>query len=263
MSDATPLDTAHARMQSAADDDAARLGFYARLAEAELFVLLEREAEGASISPRVFPVEGARYVLVFDREERLAEFVGAVAPFAALSGRRLAKMLAGHALGLGLNLGVAPSSILIPPTAVDWLAETVSHGPEAHVARPHEFLPPAGLPEALLSALDAKLAQAAGLAKSACLAEVHYEGGGRGHMLAFIDALPEAESALTQAVGEALTFSGIEAGALDVAFLAAGDPAFARLASVSLRFDLPKPAQVRQSKPIPPGSDPEHPPILR
>ena len=40
MSVETPLDRAHAKMQSASDQDAARLGFYERLADAELFLLL-------------------------------------------------------------------------------------------------------------------------------------------------------------------------------------------------------------------------------
>ena len=82
-------------------------------------------------------------------------------------------------------------------------------------------------------------------------------------MLAFVDAAPGAEGALAQAVGEALTFSGIEAGALDVAFFDASDPVAPRLARVGLRFDLPALARPERAEPSAPGMDPDKPPKLR
>ena len=160
-----------------------------------------------------------------------------------------------------MNLGVAPSAILIPPQAVDWLADTLAQAPAEVEARPTELTPPAGLPERLLESLDAKLAIAAGLAHSAYLAGVTYEQGQRAHLLAFIDPVPGAEPSLARAANEALTFSGIEAGAIDVGFFAANDPMAARLARVGLRFDLPTP-QVAAA-PGAPGMDPERPPKLR
>lgn len=259
----TPLDRAHMAMEAAPTDDATRLGFYERLADSELFLLLETEAEGAEIHPAVFELEEIACVLAFDREERLAEFTTGPAPFVALSGRSLAEMLAGQDLGLGVNLGVAQSSILLPAEAVAWLHETLSHGPEEVEARPLEVLPPSGLPDSLVTAIDQKLATAAGLAKFAYLARVQYSGGWTGHMLAFIDPVPGAEVALAQAGNEALLFSGIEAGQMDISFFDASDPMAARLARVGLRFDLPEaPKSAPQDRPAP-GSNPEKPPILR
>ena len=262
MTDTTPLDTAHAAMEAAPGDDAARLRFFERLADGELFLLLAEEAQGDQITPELFETEEGRFVLVFDREERLAAFVGRIAPYAALSGRAVTRMLAGQGIGLGLNLEVAPSSVLIPAEAVDWLAETLAQAPGEEERHLDTLTPPHGLPEALLSALDAKLAAARGLAVSAYLVAVTYRGGGQGHLLGVIDARPGAEAALAAAVNEALTFSGIEAGALDVAFFAASDPVAARLAKVGLRFDLPQPGAA-ETKRRAPGSDPDRPPILR
>lgn len=252
----TPLDAAQAEMESS---DAARLQFYERLADAELFLLLESEAQGDQITPRLFPVEDATLVLAFDREDRLAEFAGA-APYAALSGRALAKMLAAEGLGLGLNLDVSPSAIVLPPDALGWLDTTLGNAPDDVEAKPQELLPPTGLPERLITGLDTKLAITAGLARKAYLCAVRYEGGARSHMLAFLDPLPGAEPALAQAVNEALVFSGIEAGTLDVAFFAATDPMAARLAKTGLRFDLPDPPEPHT--PQAPGMDPANPPKL-
>ncbi len=260
----TALDDAHAAMEAAPDDDAARLAFHDRLASAELYLLLEREPEAAGrLDPRPFETSQGTFVLAFDRVERLAAFAEGEAPYAALSGRVLAAMLAGRGLGLALNPGVAPSSHLMAADAVAWLAETLSDAPDELEAVPRELSPPGGLPERLLTALDAKLASARGLARMAYLAQVTWETGARGHLLAFIDATRGAEGALARAVREALVFSGLEAGALDVAFFAASQPISARLARVGLRFDLPKFEAAVAPDPAGPGMDPDRPPRLR
>lgn len=256
----TPLDQAHAAMDAAPEDDTARLRFYERMGDSEMFVLLEAEPDGDQISPQVFEVEGASYILAFDREQRLAEFAEGTAPYVGLSGRALAQMLSGQGLGLGVNLGVAPSSILLPPTAVDWLHETLSHAPSEAAETPTEISPPKGLPDSLVTAIDMKLATAAGLAQCAYLAGVRYASGQRSHILAFVGAEPGAQTALARAANEALVFSGIEAGALDVAFFDASHAIVGALEAQALRFDLPQPIQPTD-RPAP-GSDPSKPPKL-
>ena len=61
--------------------------------------------------------------------------------------------------GFGFAAEVAPSSILIPAPAVDWLSDTLGDGPSEVEQRITELLPPAGVPEVLLTALDTKLAE--------------------------------------------------------------------------------------------------------
>lgn len=257
----TSLDRASAEMTAAPQDDAARLRFYGRLAESELFVLLEAEPSGDALSPQVLAVEDGRFVLAFDTEERLAQTGGRGAPYAALSGRALAAMLAGQGLGLGLNLSGSGAAALLPAEAMNWLAEIVARRPETTAERPVAVRAPDRLPETFLAALDGKLAAAAGLARAALLASVSYSGGRDGHLLAFLDTAAGAEAALTETAGEALVFSGLEAGTVDVAFLESGDPVARRLGRVALRFDLPAPEA--PPAPIAPGSDRDKPPRLR
>ena len=257
----TLLDAAHAAVSANPEDDRARLRFYERLADGEMFLLLEREAAGEVIDPKVFDLESGPVVLVFDREERLAEFSGAIAPYAALPGRVIAAMLKGQGIGLGVNLGVAPSEMLLPAEAMDWLAEALEDGPEEVEAAPREFLPPA-VPEAVVAALDAKLARAAGLALAAVLCGAVYGEGRRGHLLAVLDAAEAAEAALARALREAVVFSGVEAGDLDVVFLEAGSAVAQAMARVGLRFDLAVP-EAAPVAPVAPGMDPSRPPKLR
>ncbi len=262
MTEETEIDRAHAAMAANEEDDIARLRFYERLAETELFMLLEDEAAGDQVTPALFEVEDQSFVLIFDREARMSEFYGKdIAPYAALSGRAMAQMLEGQRMGMALNMGVAPSAMLVPAEAVDWLAQTLGGQAQEVEGQIIELTAPVGLPEVLLEALDRKLATAAGLAVEAYLCGVTYDGGGRGHMLAFVGTIEGAEDALTAAVNEALVFSGIDAGMLDVAHLEGDDPVSERIAKVGLRFDLPSP-QMPSQPGANPGMDPSKPPKL-
>ncbi|MEP5758574.1 MAG: SseB family protein [Litoreibacter sp.] len=254
----TQIDDAHALMEQS---DEARLRYFETVASSELFLLLEGEAEGESINPQLFNVEGAQVALAFDTPERLAEFTGQVSPYAAMSGRVLVSLLEGEELSLGLNLEVASSATLLGPDAIKWLHETLGHAPVEVEARPEEFMPPGDISETLITSLDAKLASAANLAKLAYLAGVRYDNGVQSHLLAVINPVAGAEDALAKAINEALVFSGVEAGAIDVAFFDAADPMAAKLARVGLRFDLPE--HEAPHAPSTPGSNPDKPPILR
>jgi hypothetical protein len=256
----TQIDRAHAAMAADEDDDPARLRFFERVADAELFVLLASEANNACPQPEIFRLEGGDVALAFDREDRLTDFVGRAAPYAGLSGRGLVAMLVGQEVGLGLNLG-APSQILLPSDALTWLAGVLAESPVQAEGRVQDVAPPAVLSAAVVEALSVKLVAAEGLARQAYLADVTYEGGHRGHLLAVTGAVPGAEQALSGAVSEALIFSGVDAGQIDVVFLADTDPLTARLARVGLRFDIPKPQRPETRRA--PGSDPDTPPRLR
>lgn len=262
MADLTPLDKAHAAMEAAGEDERSRLKFFEQFAASELFLLLQEEAGDENVTPEIFEVEGVSFVLVFDLEERLVEFTGQEAAYIAVSGRALADMLASEGFGLGLNLEVAPSSMLLPPEALAWLNEMLAEGPGEVEAQIQEVFPPIGLPEEVLTGLDKRLAGAEGLAELAYLVAVTYDSGAQGHLLGIIDAVPGTEPALARMVAEVMQFSGLEAAALDVGFFRASDAVAAKLAKVGLRFDLPKPEVPDQAPGAAPGMDPDKPPRL-
>lgn len=259
----TPLDHAHAAMEANPDDDAARLRFYERMADVELFLALEAEPDGDKISPILFDVEGGRFALVFDTEARLTEFTERATPFVALSGRNVVDMLVGQNIGLAVNPSVAPSSLLLPPDALAWLSGTLGRSLAEEQGTPIGVHAPANVPEVLITAIDAKLSTMAGMARAAYLAEFEYKERGRNHVLAFIDAFDPAKPAMATAISEALTFSGLEAASLDVVFLNASDPICGPMARVALRFDLPELDQALAHAPSAPGMDPDTPPKLR
>lgn len=259
----TELDRAQAAM--ADGSEAAARQFYRVLADATVLLLLDHEPTGERINPRVFDLADGPVVLAFDTDERLAGFADGPLPYAALPGRIIAQHLAGQGVSLGLNLGTgAASEVMLPPEALTWLAEMLDTNAVVLQATPEAFYPPRGLPAGLADALTFTLNGAAGLALAALLVQVRYSNGQRGHMLAVIDAAEPAQAPLARALAEALRFSGVDAGELDVTFLASSDAIVARIALAADVFAVP-PVETTPDRPerTPPGSNPDQPPNLR
>ncbi len=227
----TVLDAAYAALLAGGEAEA--MAFYRSLADAELFVLLEAEAKGEALTPRVYDLESGPVLLVFDIEERLAGFADQVLPYAVLPGRVIAGQLAGQGFGLGLNLGSGSASeVILPGAAMDWLATMLDQAaPETLTSQVARFEPPA-VPALALAALSGVLGGVA----QAWLAGVQYADGRRGQMLVLSGVAEEAEVKTARAITEALTFSGLEAAALDVVFAASDDAILERLAGVALTF---------------------------
>ncbi len=259
----TPLDRAFLAMDAAPEDDAARARYYEVLADTELFLVLREEPTGDQIAPDVFDLGDQTFVVAFDDEERMGHFTGGPAPYAAISGRVLAGMLAPQGVGLGINLEAGPTSFLIPPEALQWLVDTLGAAPQQAQARVVAIHAPGKLPQKVLDALAERLTRAAGLAQAAFLVEAEYDSGARAHMLAVLGAEDRAHAPLAKSVSEALTFSGIEAGALDVVFIGADDPRLPTIEAFGMRLDIPPAPEQPRVERVAPGMDPDKPPKLR
>ena len=256
------LDDLYAALQTGGDAEG--MAFYRALADAELFVLLEAEAVGEVMTPRVFDLADGPVLLAFDSEERMAGFSGEVLPYAALPGRVVAGQMVGHGLSLGLNLGSgAASEVILPPEALDWLMAMLEQAPpEALELRVAAFEPPA-VPGAVLATLAGALT---GVVR-AYVVGVRYDGGRRAQMLMLTGVEAAAEAKVLRAVTEALAFSGLDASALDTVFRPEGDAMLARLAGVALVLQgeaMAEPVpEVPVGPPSGPGMDRSRPPILK
>lgn len=253
------LDQAFERAKADPDSETLQMAYYAAFAEAEVFLLLKGDSDGKTAEPHLVDPGTGPMALAFDLEERLAAFVGAVAPFLALSGRQVAEMLSAEGIGLAFNLET-PFETAFDAETLGWLAG-VTGAPETKEALPSEVAPPKDFHSDLLEAIDRKLAMAAGYAAQAVLAEARFADGSRSHILAVLDCAPDAHAPLSQAIGEAMAFMGFGAGWLDVAFLASDSPTAQKMLNVGLVFDLPEAGA--SPKPKAPGMDPDNPPNLR
>lgn len=260
----TPLDAAHAAMTAAPEDGAARLRFFERVLDAELFVLLDADPTDERIRPRLVDLDAGRFALAFDRDARLGAFLDAPAPYAALPGRRLAAALAGRGVGLALNPGVAPSAALLTAAEIDWLAGMAAVAAETAPARVRTVGPPTTASTALIEGLGPKLAAMAGQIEAAWLGALQLEDGTERLALAVAGAPDAAQPAIAAAIAEAVRFSGAPEETLDVTFLPPGVAARAAFERAGMRF---RPPPAPEPTPAPsragPGRDPARPPRLR
>ncbi len=251
----TPLDQAH-RLSEVAGTDEARMRFYDRLLAAELWVLLD----DAGAAFRVFPLEDGPVVLAFDLPERLAEFTGG-AETAILSGRTLVQELSGKGVGLGLNLGVAPSSELLDGGAVDWLAAQTAAPDAPADLRIEDLRPASSLTEDLVASLGEKSLSFVGLCRSIHIADARLEGGTNALLLAVIDPIEGAASTVAGGLVETIRLTASLPTEPVILPLASAAPLFQRLSPVSLKIEIPEP---QTPEPLaPPGSNPAKPPRLR
>jgi len=244
----TPLDTAHAAMDAAPEDEALRRRYYVALAAAELFVPLESQEP---MRPIVIDAEGTSFALAFDSDVRLASFAGEAVERAVMSGRALVAALTDSGLGIGINLGVADSAMLVPPAALGWMreADIVPTVDEAVIGA---ILPPDLGPEAL-ELLNQTLAGMTGLARHAYLVRAD-----PGNLLIIEGAEETAQDAIAARIGEALALGG-SSDAITTLFTE-DQRLLSQAAGSGMRFDLPQAAGLRQEAP---GSDPARPPKLR
>lgn len=257
----TPLDHAAAGMTADAEE-AVRRRFHERLADTELYVILESEASGERVSPRVFETSQGRYAVAFDLAERLAGFTSQPTPTMTIAGRALMTMLAGRGIGLGINPGVAPSSHLLPPEAVDWIAMAAGAQPSRRNELPQRFGPAGAISPALKEALRSKLNAIAGVAGAAYLATGVFLDGRRSVVISLFDVPPALHKAVATAVTDAVVFCGEAPAAPDVLLLASRSPEAWEIRKVGDPLELVRPDPPTSSDPGP-GRDPAEPPRLR
>lgn len=256
----TPLDEAHAALTAAPDSDPLRRAYYDRLALVELFLLLDREPEGDRIAPRLLELEEGQIVLAFDTEERLTGVAGE-AFYAGMQGSELIKLAADQGLGLGINLGVGAGEYLLAHRDLVWIAGTLAAELDEIDAQLTAWRP-AQVEDAVVLAIDARLAASAGMLESAILAKAVYSDGTERLAICLVgadaDDLPTLGQSLNQ--GVALVAPGT---ALDVLGFASHDPRLQALQRVGLIFQIPEPEKDTIVPGAAPGLDPARPPKLR
>jgi len=197
----TPLDRA---ARAAADPGApadAQARVYALLLETALCVPVCPAGPDDAIRPQVFALSEGDAALAFDDDARMAAFFEGPTEYVALPGRALAALLADAGLGLGLNLGDAPSAMLLEAATMRWLAAQMGGALRADAAAAATVAPPRRADPALAAALAGRLAAFPGMVAEAWL--VRLEGGDEPGLTAALRLSPTAARA-PEALAEAL-----------------------------------------------------------
>jgi len=231
----TELDDAHAAMMRDEEDEDLRRAFFATLARTELFVALREPPDGEKLKPLLLETPEGTFALAFDHEARLGDFMPGGTEYAALAGRQLARMLAAANAGLGVNLEVAPSAILLAADAMAWISEMGTSLPDLHAGQVGGLGKPDAAPDGLEAVLSARLAHLGDVTSAAWLAE-----GESGLVLLLADVVPPAQPACSAAVAEALNMGGFANLVLDVGFISGSGPEAQNLDDLGTRLALPQ-----------------------
>jgi hypothetical protein len=221
---ATPLDRAFLAAEA---DEAVRPRFYALLVETALFAPVTPMPEDAPVAPQVFALETGPVALAFDDDARMAAFFEAPTEYVTLPGRDLIAALADAGLGLGLNLGEAPSATLLDAATVRWIAAEMGGEAEAaDLSGAVTVAAPAGAPRALIAGLAERVAQMPGLVAEAWLVGMTPEAGARSLAVLVLPGplAARAVSGVVTALGRAAAVHGAEAGAVSVGVLTEAHP---------------------------------------
>lgn len=162
----TPLDLAFER---ARNDPEETVGFYDALFAATIFLPIDgayddngddSDSQASSIEPVFYEVEDAPTLLIFDTEERLATWTDSPIDYVGLTGRQLFSMFEGDQQ-VALNIGVAPSSVVIPVEVVGWLHERATEtveSQEVEAGADLEVAPPPPLAPEIVARIAARIA---------------------------------------------------------------------------------------------------------
>jgi len=251
----------------AAKEEAAMAAFYDALAATTLFMPIEGDPEADDAAPMALELEGGPTLLVFDTEERLAEFIDKPMGYAAAPGRTVIEMAARAGAQIGVNLGPSPSATLLPVDVVAWIAEALTTPVEIQDLSRVMLSPPRAPDAALLQALAERLAEYADLAAEGWLVSVETGEGPAGLALILLPqpgvsndggALAEA---LSEGIARAVQFATPGEAPPALALVEEGEKPLAVARRVGI--GLHGVAEEAPAEPQAPGSDPAKPPKLR
>tara|TARA_B100000767_G_scaffold147881_1_gene139323 strand:+ start:1897 stop:2673 length:777 start_codon:yes stop_codon:yes gene_type:complete len=256
----TPLERAIVMLESQPDDPTRFSAVIERLADAEVFLILEAEATDFEVTPKTVVLNSQEYVAIYDTELRLSESEGGEVEYLSVSGRTLVQMLSGQNTGIALNSGATAIGYVFEPQTLQWLANSLNERPNEMTQQITQVFPPPVLGPKALDALSVKLTAAQGLAEYACLVEATDIANNKNPLLCFVGLAPDAQANLAKLVQEYLQFSEQDGAPWDVIYLAPDHGMVEKLLNVGLRFDLPVP-EVAVERPAP-GTVPGQPPIF-
>lgn len=223
----TPLDRAHRAATAPGAPDGAMARFYALLIETTILTPVKPAPEPAPIVPLVFALEDGPVALGFDDEARMTGFLEGSTEYVALAGRSLIAALVEAGLGLGLNLGDAPSATLLDAETVRWIAAEMGGEVEAtDLTGAVALAAPQAPPRALLVALAERVAQMPGLVAEAWLVALGGEAEPGGLCLLVLPGALAARAVpgIVTVLGRAAAVHGAEVGTVQVGVLEEGHP---------------------------------------
>ena len=166
-----------------------------------------RTGENDTISPIIIESDGAKYLMLFDTQGRLASWAKREVGFAALPGHAIVEMMDTD-FHWALNVGTEYMKTFVPEE-IQWLKETNNKTREERIASGTQVITgaPAKIPVGLIESLRKNLSARNSEVKAAYLGQVYYgREGEKPHLVLVID-IATKEKSIIEAICQDLAVS--------------------------------------------------------
>lgn len=188
--------------------------------------------------PKLIPTESGEALALFDSEDRLASFLDEPSAFIALPGRDFFVLAAQHGLAVAFNPEVAESAMTFAPATVAAIAELANANEEESEivgGAAMQARAPAAAPEALLTALGARIAAAQDLLVEGWLFDADFREAPSRLVLGVVAESRASDEAVARLASELSRLGAAvlnDNGAFSVAVFGPGDAILARIRNV-------------------------------
>lgn len=157
-----------------------------------------RAGEQDTISPIIVESEGAKYIMLFDSEERLLSWAKREVGFAAIPGHAIVEMMSPE-FHWALNVGTEHVKTFVPDE-ISWLKQNLGQAKEERVPAGTQVLigAPAKIPAGLVESLKKNLSSRNREVKAAYLGQVFYvRDGEKPHLALVLEVATKDKTAIS------------------------------------------------------------------
>ena len=234
------IDELYSYLQSEPNNTNRKLEFYQRILGHDFLVVLENTDLDEDLRPHIFNTEEGRFLLCFENNEKLTNFIIRETTHALLSFKEIIKFVENKKIGIALNLGTK-SGVLLDLKAVRWIEQVILTGPAIELSsRPIAFEFPNLVDKNLISKLKIALDKLSGMTKKVVLARARYKDLGVSYFLGFIDSPQVFHELIKERILDIVKLQKSDSVFVDVAFLSSSTELASQLVANGLTMTLPK-----------------------
>ena len=234
------IDELYSHLYSEPSNVNRKLEFYQRILGNDFLVVLENSEFGEDLRPCIFDTQQGKFLLCFENNEKLTNFITQETTHALLSFKEIIKLIKNKKIGIALNPG-DQSGVLLDLESVGWIDQVISTGPAEELSSiPIKFEFPNLVDECLFDNLQIAVQKLSGMTKKVVLARAHYKDFSVSYFLGFIDSPQLFHELIREGVLDIVKLDKSDNIFVDVAFLSSSTELASQLVANGLRIKLPK-----------------------
>ena len=243
------IDELYSNVHNELNNTERKLEFHRRIIGNDFLVVLQNGYFDDDLRPRIFDTQEGKFLLCFESNEKLTNFITQKTAHVLLSFKEIIKLIKNKKIGIAINIG-KHSGILLDLKVVEWIEQVISSGQVEELGlMPIEFEFPHLVDESLLGNLKIVLETMSGMTKKVILAQAHYNDLNVSFFLGFIDSPKLFHKSIKERVLDVVKLHKSDSVFLDVAFLSSSTELASKLSINGLTILLPRLQLGKKTKP--------------